>query len=190
MRLAKPTFQKNKVEQTIDLEEIFGVDFRGLRSLREAIGEAILARIRERTQSGDGITSYGDNPNFVRLKSPYSKSYAKSIEFQAAGKSKGKVDMTLTGDMLELMDIKKQTGNSLTIGWNDPTENKKAFNHNTGDTLPRRPFFGISKKELKDIRDEFRDDIKAAIEAKRSGDRKGFEDKVSEIFDDIDSIGE
>ena len=52
----KPKFSKNNVEQTIDLKEAFGVSFKGRPSLREAIGGAILERIKERTKSGDSIT--------------------------------------------------------------------------------------------------------------------------------------
>ena len=57
---------------------------------------------------------------------------------------------------------------SFTIKITDPTEKKKAFNHNTGDTLPRRQFLpndeknqqlkpGIRKAYLKML-DEYKSD--------------------------------
>ena len=35
----------------------------------------------------------------------------------------------------------------------------KPFNHHTGDTLPARPFFGLTDAEIKQIRDEFKDQV-------------------------------
>lgn len=179
-----PKFSKTNVEQTIDLDEVFGVDFSGMRSLREAIGEAILDRIRTRTQSGDGIKFDGmGRGKPVKLKSPYSKSYSKSLDFKAFGKSRGNVNMTLTGDMLGLMDIKRQSGNSITIGWTDQDENAKAYNHSLGDTVPSRPFFGISKTELQAIKKDFGSEIREALKTKDTEGRKAFEEKVSSLLD-------
>jgi len=180
--MSAPKFQKNKVEQTIDLKEVFGIDFKGLRSLREAIGGAILSRIRSRTASGKGMSFSGERGTTVKLKSPYTEKYSKSLDFKAFGKSRGKVNMTLTGDMLGLMDIKKQKDNSITIGWNEREENNKAFNHSTGDTLPPRPFFGISKKELSDIKKKFGKEIREAVDVKESKGGKAFEKKVSKLL--------
>lgn len=183
--MAAPIFKKSRVEQTIDLSEVFGVDFKGLRSLREAIGGAIIEKIKARAESGQGMRFDGERGTPVKLKSPYSKSYSKSLDFKVFGKGKSKVNMTLSGDMLGLMDIKKQDGNSITIGWNDETENAKAYNHSVGDTVPRRPFFGVSKKELEEIKKNFSDEINAALEAKNSKDFKAFDAKIAEIFDMI-----
>lgn len=181
--MSKPKFTKNKVTQTINLEEAFGISFKGKRSLREAIGGAIIERIQTRTSAGTSMTFSADGAGRTgRLKSPYSKSYAKSDEFKAFGKSKGKVNMTLTGDMLNLMDITKQTGNSITIGWDDTEENNKAFNHSVGDTVPKRPFFGVSKGELKAIKKDFSKDIKSAVNAKNTAERKAAESKLAETI--------
>jgi hypothetical protein len=172
---------KNNVEQTINLKELFGVDFRGSRSLREAIGGAIIEKIRARSSQGLGVGG-------VKLKSPYSKSYSKSLDFKAAGKSKNNVNMQLTGDMLGLLDIKKQSGNEITIGWKDSSQNPKAYNHQTGDTVPRRPFFGVSQSDLKEIKKSFRDEIKSAL---KSENKREFESKVAGLLDKIeDTFGE
>jgi phage gpG-like protein len=169
---------KTNVEQTINLKEIFGTDFDGLKSLREAIGGAIIEKIRTRTAQGLGS-------NGRPLKSPYSAGYANSLDFKAAGKSRGNVNMKLSGDMLGLLDIKRQSSNEITIGWKDASQNPKAYNHQVGDTVPRRPFFGISKKELFEIKDQFQDEILEAIEMQKSGKSKEFEKKVEQLLNMI-----
>lgn len=96
--------------------------------------------------------------NGARLKSPYSEGYADSLQFKAWGKSKNKVNMKLTGGMLGSIEVIDTSGNEIIIGWTDDTENAKAFNHNTGDTLPKRAFFGITEADFKEkIAPEFTD---------------------------------
>ena len=181
--MAAPTFKKSKVEQTINLEETFGVSFKNLRSLREAIGEAILQKIRTRTEAGTSMSFSATGAGREgRLKSPYSKEYKNSLDFKAFGKSPGKINMTLTGDMLGLMDVKKQTGESITIGWDEKDENAKAFNHSIGDTVPRRPFFGISKSELSNIKKEFGSEIRAAVKSRNAEGSKAFESRVAGLL--------
>lgn len=182
--MAAPTFKKSKVSQTINLKDEFGVDFRGMRSLREALGEAILRKIRLRAQSGKGVQFTADGRGReITLKAPYSKEYADSLEFKAAGKSRGKVNMTLTGDMLGLMDITRQTGNEIEIGWTESEENAKAYNHSIGDTVPRRPFFGVSKSDLQEIKKEFSNEIRAAVRTRNSEGRAAFEQRVAGLLD-------
>ena len=188
--MASPKFSKTNVEQTIDLKEVFGVDFRGMTSLKEAIGGAIIERIRDRTAKGEGISFTGDTARKVKLKSPYSKEYADSLEFKAFGKSRNSVNMKLTGDMLGLMDIKLQSGNQITIGWNDAEENAKAYNHSVGDTVPRRPFFGVSKSELKEIAKEFESEINEALKNNQSDQRKAFESQVANLIASLTSGGQ
>ena len=187
--MSKPIFQRTRVEQTIDLQDAFGIDFKGLRSLREAIGEAILSRIRQRTSNGEQIKF--DALGRARIKSftegRYSDEYADTLDFKAFGKSQRNVNMTLTGDMLGLMDIKRQSGNSITIGWTDATENAKAYNHSIGDTVPERPFFGISKGELEDIKGEFSSEIRDAIKVKNTEGQRAFEERVGALLDRLSS---
>lgn len=162
--MSAPKISKRKISQTINLKEEFGINFRGRDALKTALGQAIIDKIRARTESGEGVKfdSRGRGRS-TKLKSPYSEAYAKSDEFKAFGKSKTKVNMKLTGDMLGLMDITKIDGNKLEIGWDDREETLKAYNHLTGDTVPQRPFFGISKSELKEIKKEFGREIKEAL---------------------------
>lgn len=182
--MAAPTFKKSKVKQTINLKDEFGVDFRGMNSLKEAIGGAIIERIRDRAKSGQGMSFGGSGRGTpVKLKSPYSKEYSDSLDFKAFGKSRGNVNMTLTGDMLGLMDVVNIDGNNITIGWTDAEENAKAFNHSVGDTVPRRPFFGVSKSELQDIKKEFGTEIRDAIRARNTEGRKAFERRVAGLLE-------
>lgn len=145
---------EDEVSQTIDLKELFGVSVIGSEGLKQAIGGAIIDKIVNRTESGVGVDG-------KKLKAPYSKDYSESLDFKAFGKSKNKVNMTLTGQMLGSLDIVESKGNSIKIGWDDSEENAKAYNHNTGDTVPKRPFFGVTEKELREIKSEFEDKAKA-----------------------------
>ena len=180
--MSAPTFKKSKVKQTINLKDEFGVDFRGMNSLKEAIGGAIIERIRKRTSEGTGMSFSGGSGREVKLKGPYSKEYADSLDFKAFGKSRGKVNMSLTGDMLGLMDVIQVDGNKITIGWEEAEENAKAYNHSVGDTVPRRPFFGVSKKELKDIKKEFGSEIREAIKTRNTDGRKAFEQRLAGLL--------
>lgn len=185
MATAKPPkVSKRSIRQEIDLEELFGVSFKGARALREAIGQAIIDRMLERTRQGTGM-KFGSNGagREIKLKSPYSKEYVQSDEFQAFGKRKNEVNMELTGDMLGSIDITGQSSSKIEIGITDSTEAKKAFNHIVGDTVPERPFFGVNNRELNQIKREFKSDVKNALKAKQSEGRDAFLASVLKIID-------
>lgn len=155
--MASPRVTKQIIEQEIDLEDVFGIDLaEAPRAFKESFAQAVIDTILERTERGNGLRfdSRGRATQVV-LKSPYSKEYAESLEFKAAGKSKGRVNMTLTGDMLASVDVLGISGNKIRIGIEDGTQVLKAFNHITGDTVPSRPWFGVSTKELDELSNEF-----------------------------------
>ena len=186
--MAKPKITKNNVEQTINLKEIFGVSFKDAPALKQAIGQKIIDKIIRRTESGQGI-SFSDSgkASTLKLKAPYSKAYQKSTDFKAFGKSKNKVNMTLTGDMLGLLDIKRQTADTITIGWNkDDDQDAKAYNHNIGDTVPRRPFFGISHTELLKIKADMKSEVKQALKIKEAEGKSAFNDFVLGLIKELD----
>lgn len=112
-------------------------------TILEAIAQKAIDIIIERTQ--DGKDARG------RPFKKYSKAYMESDSFVGFGKS-GKVDLTLSGDMLGLMEVVKTTSTGFELGWSDETENAKAFNHVTGDTLPKRDFFDLQKQEQAELR--------------------------------------
>lgn len=143
---------EGEVSQTIDLKEVFGVSLTGNEALKQSIGQALIDRIIERTESNTSVTG-------GKLKA-YSKEYIASDEFKAFDKSAGDVNMTLTGNMLGTLDIVDITGSKIKLGWDDATENAKAYNHNVGDTVPKRAFFGLTKTEINSIKKEFESEVR------------------------------
>lgn len=139
-----------KLRLDVDLKDLFGVPIRDA-ALRQAIAGRIIDQIRDRTQS-QNVDKDG------RPFKKYSDRYKESLAFNVFGKSDN-VDMTLSGNMLADMTVLEENANRVTIGFSDPTQNAKAFNHTTGDTVPRRDFFGIQKKELAQIKREFEDQV-------------------------------
>jgi len=91
----------------------------------------------------------------------YSKEYINSVDFKAAGKSKGKVNLQLSGDMLAAMKLLSESKKKITIGFEDETpENAKAEWNIKGtygqktSTGKKRDFLGIQSKKLKELIDE------------------------------------
>lgn len=160
--MKSPKISKRTIEQEIDLGEVFGVDATDAPAFKEAIGQAIIDAMIARTRDGKGIKfGSGGSSSEVKLKSPYSDPYIASLAFKAAGKKKSEINMELTGDMLASVDLISTSGNKLKIAVTGETEVLKAFNHITGDTVPERPWFGISKNELEKVGFKFKPDIEA-----------------------------
>lgn len=192
-----PKVSKRKVSQDIDLEELFGVSFKGARALREAIGQAIIDKMLDRTRQGLGMRFKGDVGREIKLKGPYSDEYINSDEFKAFGKKKSPINMKLTGDMLGSIDISNQTSSSVQIAIDDDVEAKKAYAHikgkesgEKGINMPSRPFFGVNTKELNEIKREFKGDVKQALKAKQSEGKKAFESAVLSLIDKISKDSE
>jgi hypothetical protein len=160
--MAKTTGMKvslSEVSQFVDLKKITGVDVGKDKKLMREIAQECIDYIKERTEKGLALGGQ------EKLKSPYSPDYAKSQAFNAAGKSKSKVNMRLSGDMLESIDIEEETNTGFKIAIVDEDQVPKAFNHQVGDTVPRRAFFGITAEELKTkILPKFKNDLIDIIE--------------------------
>lgn len=154
---------KNKVELKINLSELFDTKFPDNDALKQAVGQAVIDKIVERTQDGKDI----NGKEFVG----YSKEYMKLT---------GKDDppnLTLFGDMLGLLDIKQETPETITIGWNSKLENNKAFAHITGyeghPTIkkgPVRDFLGLTEEDVNSIVDEFSSDVSDLAEFQDAAD--------------------
>ena len=122
---------------------------------RIAIGIEILDVILARTKKGKDK----DNKDFTG----YSKSYVSSFNFKLAGKNKNKVDLTLSGEMLNATTVLGSSDGSIDIGIpeNDKFNNAKAEGNISGsyggkpDASKARDFMGISKKDLKKITDKY-----------------------------------
>lgn len=120
---------------------------------RLEVADLVIERIVDRTLKGkdkDGNPFAG-----------YSDEYIKSLDFKNAGKSKSKVDLTLSGDMLAALTILKEQEGKIKVGFEkNSKENGKAdgnirgtYGKSRANKDKARPFLGISKEELKDILD-------------------------------------
>ena len=121
-----------------DLVELFNSEVTD--DIAVSFGQSVIDKILQRTSNGRRV----DGSSFKH----YSEDYSESLEFQAAGKDKSSPDLELSGGMLADMDILEASPRRVKIGFTDPTEMAKAYNHHTGDTLPERPFFDLNKSEL------------------------------------------
>ena len=102
-----------------------------------SVAESMIVGIINRTQSGKDKNKKGFKP--------YSKNTPKS----------GRVTLTDTGAMLHSIDRKK-IKNGVKLFFPNTNESKKAFhNHKT----LKRPFFGIDKKQLEQIKKRLGDAI-------------------------------
>jgi|LakMenE01Jun11ns_1017448.scaffolds.fasta_scaffold9959057_17 hypothetical protein len=157
--------RKTRIEQKLNLTEIIGKDISSDPVLVRKIAQGIIDYMVDRAKDGKGIGRKD-------LKSPYSKAYAESLAFKAAGKSRNNVNMTLSGDMLRSIDILEEDGASVVIGIDDPTDAPKAYGHQTGfeghPTIPqgkyRRQFFGVTTDEVKkEIIPKFKSEIDRSV---------------------------
>jgi hypothetical protein len=168
--------ENKKVHQTIDLEEITGVDFEGYEHIKLAIAQETIDYMHKRTAKGEDIF----NTSFQK----YSKEYKKSEDFQAFGKS-SKVNMKLKGDMLGAIDFDLE-GNTLKFILDDTEEELKAYGHMTGmkghkvldGKAPKRMFFGISGEDFeKKILTKFNDELESI---KKDNKEESILEKIAE----------
>ena len=140
-----------KVDLKKQLKKIKDPDDR-LRASKIA-GEEALKRIKEMVSKQSSPVT---GSSFKSLSADYKK-YKKGVV------GNGKANMELTGDMLGELDLDYDE-DSFTIFIDDPDEAIKAFNHNTGDTVPKRPFIPDDSKNQKfhkkSVRDKYEGKIK------------------------------
>jgi hypothetical protein len=180
--MADPVFKKDKVYQRFNLKELYGVDFSDMPELKAAIGQAIIDKIISRTKDGLAI---GGN----KALKAYAKEYVESLNFKAYGKSKDNVNMTMSGDMLGTLDIIDESSNTISIGWDDEQQAAKAYNHNTGDTVTKRPFFGLNKSETDELRKQFKNEVRDAVKALRTEGRDAVVEQAKRILDQLSDEG-
>lgn len=139
------TITQSEVSQTIDAYAFLG-DLAEIDSIRDSFAQDVIDHIVQRSQSGKSINNRG----FKK----YDEDYVESDTFRAYGKSTD-VNMTLTGQMLDSVDVLESGGTSFKIGINDPSQAPKAYNHQVGDTLPKREWFGVRDAELQSLADKY-----------------------------------
>lgn len=155
-----------KVRLRIKLEELFGDDLKDDPAARLALGQAVIDEIVDRTESGIGAKGQ-------KLKSPYSKDYASSLQFKAFDKAKNEVNLTLTGAMLNSLDVLNHDQDEIVIGWSERSLNgQKAHGHITGqegkNPKMKRDFFGLPEKVIKEVASDFKEDFTPEVERTES----------------------
>lgn len=115
---------------------------------REAIAQEVLDFITTRTQD-DNL----DKRN--RKFAPYSKDYIASLDFKIAGKSKGDINLTLSGDMIAAMQLLTNDPGKIVLGYEKgSSENAKADGNIRGTYGHSKPvakgrdFLGIHPDDL------------------------------------------
>ena len=140
----KKTISQDEMSQEINLKRYLGDD--ATPEQKQLFAELAIEQINQRTL--DGKTIHGGK--FKR----YSKEYA---DFK--GVSRDSVDLFLEGDMLDSLET-QEDGNKIkiTIG-GDSVETAKGYNHHVGDTLPKRPWFGLTTDEVRALSDQIKEAI-------------------------------
>lgn len=163
--MSKPkglTVNESEISQEFDLKKLTGADLSNNPDLVEAIAQESLDYMLNRVSENKGLGG-------KKLKSPYSKDYSESLDFKAAGKSKNNVNMRLSGDMLETIDITTANNKFKLEVASDQVA--KAYGHMSGfeghPTIPKgkykREFFGLTESEFKEnILPKFKNEIKRA----------------------------
>ncbi len=121
-------------------------------SQRRELADLVIEHIYDRTDRG--LDANG------KPFKKYSKSYVESLAGQVGGKSKGRVNLQLSGDMLAAMTVLSHSEGEIKIGWKNKTERQIAEGNilgSYGDSSPHpdraRDFLGIKKDKLKDLID-------------------------------------
>jgi hypothetical protein len=102
--------------------------------------ELAIEQINQRTL--DGKTIHGGK--FKK----YSKTYA-----DLKGVSRDSVDLFLEGNMLNSLAA-QETSKGVKIVIDDDLDTKKGFNHHTGDTTKKRPWFGLTTDEVRSLAEQ------------------------------------
>lgn len=136
----------HNVDIDVDLKEMFGNEISD-PLLREEIGLALVETIKERLDKGVFLNASADKT--------YSEQYKDSTEYIVANKS-NPANLQLSGEMLSNLQVIESASGKIKIGYTVPINQKKAFNHHTGDTVPKREFMGFRESEIKKIFREFR----------------------------------
>lgn len=142
---------KSEISQTFDLEEMFGADISDNERLKEEIGQEIIDIIKNRTlESNKDIWG-------VKFEN-YSSEYVSSDTFEDFDKSRSDINMQLTGKMLESLEVEIKN-NEIRLFLDDSSQIPKAFNHQTGDRLKQRAWFGLSEDGMDKLVGIFQDEI-------------------------------
>jgi hypothetical protein len=168
--IKKPKYSKSEVSQTFNLKKILG--YSPSERQKEMFFNLAVDKMVQRTAQGTDING--------KSFKPYSKEYAAE-----KGVSRGSVDLIREGDMLDSNIKESKQKNILKIKVEEGRETLKSFNHNTGDTLPKRNYFGFKdEKQLADVInqvDSIKDEKKSLLDS--ISDLAGLRQLISETID-------
>jgi hypothetical protein len=159
--MSKVKVSETELSQDIDFDSLAGAPISLDPVLQREIAQATIDYIKNRVED--------ENLGLGRkaLKSPYSKSYQESLDFDAAGKSASNVNMILSGDMMGSIDVLEE-GETVKIGIDNPAVMPRAYGHQSGFkghpnpkmSQYKREFFGVTDDEIKKfVLADFEDDI-------------------------------
>jgi len=176
-----------KAEYKVNLADLFGERLDLDESTKSAIGQAIIDKIVERTQ--DNKDKNG------RSLGSYSKSYKSTIDFAVLKGRTSAVDLTATGDMLAALTITKSTPQTITIGFDDPNENDKAYGHISGfeghpvleGKVRKRDFLGLPMGELNTIANDFKDDVRTIDSIQGATTRDELNKSILDYLDELNA---
>lgn len=132
---------------------------------RKAVAAELIDVIVERTQSGKGVKGKAKGGIYQGTYSfpGYSDVYKNSFEYKKVKKKTGKVDLTLSGDMLGALELLEEDTGKVVIGYEEGSEENARADGNIrgtyGDSAPSekkaRNFLGVTKAELADVLDRY-----------------------------------
>ena len=134
----KSKISKDEISQEINLKRLIGQE--PTDQQKRLFADLAIELINQRTLSGKSVSG----SNFKK----YSKAYA-----ELKGVTRDNVDLFLSGGMLNSIkrDQSSEDASRVKLTIEKGIETLKAYNHQVGDTLPKRPFFGITSSEAKEI---------------------------------------
>lgn len=176
-----------KVKFKVNLDEMFGERFKTNQSTREAIGQAVIDKIVERTQELN-VDKFGKSLG------RYSDAYKKSLDFKVSKGGQSEVNLTLTGDMLASLTIIEQTDRTITVGFDDSDQNAKAYGHISGmaghpvldGKVKKRDFMGLPKSEINAIANEFEDQVRTIDEIEDAETREDLDRAVLRLIEEVE----
>lgn len=119
---------------------------------RLELADLVIEHIYERTTKDNTDKNGNSFPK-------YSKKYTNSLDFKNAGKTKGNIDLQLSGDMLAAMKLLTHKNGEITIGFERGTEENAKADGNIRGTygqaspIPgkKRDFLGIEQSKLREL---------------------------------------
>ena len=126
---------------------------------RLAIAQDMIDRIVERTRK-ENVDKNG------RSFPAYSDAYVKSKAFRAAGKSRSDVNITLSKETLDSLQLLSHRSGEVRIGFENGTDANAKADGNIRGTYGRpqpipgkaRDFLGLTKAEIKEILNDYEDE--------------------------------